>query len=69
LGVNLGSPSNTDTSIYDSVTYAVFTRTGAVTAAVPEPATWAMMLLGFGAIAFQTRRKRHLKSTYLAQVA
>jgi len=28
-----------------------------------------MMLLGFGAIAFQTRRKRHLKSTYLAQVA
>ena len=69
LGVNLGSPSNTDTSIYDSVTYAVFTRTGAVTAAVPEPATWAMMLLGFGAIAFQTRRKRHLNSTYLAQVA
>jgi hypothetical protein len=25
--------------------------------AVPEPATWAMMLLGFGAIGFQLRRK------------
>ena len=30
----------------------------ALTAAVPEPATWAMMLLGFGAIGFQMRRKR-----------
>ncbi|MEO8141386.1 MAG: PEPxxWA-CTERM sorting domain-containing protein [Sphingomicrobium sp.] len=29
-----------------------------VTAAVPEPATWAMMLLGFGAIGFSTRRRR-----------
>jgi hypothetical protein len=28
------------------------------TAAVPEPATWAMMLLGFGAIGFGMRRRR-----------
>lgn len=28
-------------------------------AAVPEPATWAMMLLGFGAIGFQLRRRRN----------
>jgi len=27
-------------------------------AAVPEPATWAMMLLGFGGIGFQMRRQR-----------
>ena len=27
-------------------------------AAVPEPATWAMMLFGFGAIGFQMRRSR-----------
>ncbi len=28
--------------------------------AVPEPATWAMMLLGFGAIGFGMRRRRHV---------
>jgi hypothetical protein len=33
---------------------------------VPEPATWAMMLLGFGAIGWQLRRRR---SSVLAQVA
>ena len=27
---------------------------------VPEPSTWAMMLLGFGAIGFATRRRRTL---------
>ncbi|QNN64600.1 PEP-CTERM sorting domain-containing protein [Sphingomonas rhizophila] len=27
--------------------------------AVPEPGTWAMMLLGFGAIGFGLRRRRH----------
>ena len=26
--------------------------------AVPEPATWAMMLIGFGAVGFQLRRRR-----------
>ena len=30
----------------------------AVTAAVPEPATWAMMLIGFGAIGFAMRRRK-----------
>ena len=28
--------------------------------AVPEPATWGMMLLGFGAIGWQLRRRRNL---------
>jgi hypothetical protein len=27
-------------------------------AAVPEPATWAMILMGFGAIGFASRRRR-----------
>jgi hypothetical protein len=36
------------------------------TAAVPEPATWAMMLIGFGAIGFQMRRRR---ASVLAQIA
>lgn len=35
-----------------------------VTAAVPEPATWAMMLVGFGGIGFaMRRRKRHVTTT------
>jgi PEP-CTERM motif len=36
-------------------------------AAVPEPATWAMMLLGFAGIGFQLRRKR--SGAALAQLA
>ena len=36
------------------------------TAAVPEPATWAMMLLGFAGIGFAMRRRRQ---PVLAQVA
>jgi hypothetical protein len=45
---------------YSSVTDAdrVFVRFTAQTASVPEPATWAMMLLGFGAIGFAMRRNR-----------
>lgn len=35
-------------------------------AAVPEPATWAMMLLGFGAIGFSMRKRRR---PTLAQIA
>ncbi|MCY7280567.1 MAG: FxDxF family PEP-CTERM protein [Sphingomonas bacterium] len=30
----------------------------AAQSAVPEPATWAMMLLGFGAVGFSVRRRR-----------
>lgn len=38
-----------------------------VTGAVPEPGTWAMMLLGFGAIGLSVRRRRHALS--IAQLA
>lgn len=31
-----------------------------VNAGVPEPATWALMLLGFGAVGWQLRRRRHM---------
>ena len=33
-------------------------------AAVPEPATWAMMLLGFGGIGVAMRRRRHATLTF-----
>ncbi len=31
---------------------------------VPEPATWAMMLVGFGAVGFSMRRRRRATVTY-----
>lgn len=34
-----------------------------VTGAVPEPATWAMMLIGFGAIGVSLRRRRKVTTT------
>jgi len=41
------------------LTFAKFTATGvAAPAAVPEPATWALMLLGFGGIGFAMRKQR-----------
>lgn len=33
------------------------------TAAVPEPGTWAMMLVGFGAIGFSMRRRRRVTAS------
>ena len=39
------------------------------TAAVPEPSTWAMMLLGFGAIGFGLRRRRVTKSPARTELA
>jgi hypothetical protein len=55
-----GSIHLTDTQGYSN---AVLYRS---TGAVPEPATWAMMLLGFGAIGLASRRRR---TRALAQIA
>lgn len=35
----------------------------AVAGAVPEPATWAMMLIGFGGIGFAMRRRSKVRTT------
>lgn len=51
------------TDSFDVVTYdAVFDITAA--SGVPEPATWAMMLLGFGAIGFAMRRRNRRELTF-----
>jgi hypothetical protein len=42
-------------------------RVGGVAAAVPEPGTWALMLLGFGAIGAAMRKRR--RTTHLPQFA
>jgi hypothetical protein len=43
------------------------TGPGTIATAVPEPATWAMMLLGFGAIGASMRRRRRVIA--IAQMA
>ncbi len=40
--------------------------TAAATPAVPEPATWAMMLVGFGGIGFAMRRRKSKVTTNIA---
>lgn len=49
-------------------TDAFETANFAVTAAVPEPATWAMMLIGFGAVGATMRRRRRTASRLLSAV-
>ena len=58
LGLNLGAGTYT-LHINGSYTGRVSSFGGDINfAAVPEPATWAMMLLGFGAVGFAMRRRR-----------
>ena len=42
---------------FESVANTGITATTTVPAAVPEPGTWAMMILGFGVIGYAIRRK------------
>jgi hypothetical protein len=42
-------------------------RLGGLSAAVPEPGTWALMLVGFGAVGVSMRRRR--RETHLPQFA
>lgn len=56
----------TNTLFYQAEVYANVTRlvvSPAVTPGVPEPATWAMMLLGFGGLAVAANRRRNTVRT------
>jgi PEP-CTERM motif len=76
-GISIGVGSGAGSGFNANVDNLAFTTDGgtarynfatANTAAVPEPATWAMMLIGFGGVGFQMRRTRR-KSGLLAQAA
>lgn len=59
----LGSICQDETATYTAQSFAVTltdTETGIsrILAPVPEPSTWAMMLVGFGAIGLRLRRKQ-----------
>jgi hypothetical protein len=73
---NLGFNANVDdtyqvnlvgTNANGTHTLTYFVKLGAGGGSVPEPATWAMMLLGFGGIGASMRRQR--RSVKLAQLA
>ena len=63
--VALGATFSDDTSTQPQNSYdALNARTYSINAtAVPEPATWAMMLLGFGMVGFGLRGRRQGKVT------
>lgn len=58
-----GGASSIDTSIPGSSALVLYGGDGT---AVPEPSTWGMLLLGFGAAGFALRRRR---KAFMAQVA
>lgn len=55
-----GTPGSQNGSLGGTVSFR------SVAAAVPEPGTWAMMLVGFGAIGFSMRRRRQTAHLYQA---
>lgn len=65
---DLGTPIDSITTALKGSSGVVLYQTGNPPPAVPEPGTWAMMLIGFGAIGFTMRNTRRRKAL-LAQAA
>lgn len=70
IGVGSGAGSGFSANV-DNLAFTTTTGTSrfnfATAAAVPEPGTWAMMLLGFGGIGATMRRQRRVRA--IAQIA
>lgn len=60
-GTSVGFPATITQMVYEN-TGAALTVAGAVTPGVPEPATWAMMMIGFGAMGAAMRRRSSVKT-------
>jgi hypothetical protein len=61
FGINSGFVAGANTLTFKVYDYGVITGlrvTDLIGTAVPEPATWAMMIAGFGLVAGQARRRR-----------
>ena len=43
----------------DDIALTAAVGTAVVAAAVPEPSTWAMMILGFAGVGFMAYRRKH----------
>lgn len=56
-------------SVVSTTAYQGTVKIASVNSAVPEPATWAMVLLGFGCIGFAMRLKKDAPVRKLASVA
>ena len=63
---NFGSGANADTFSLIVSSNPTPVVTPPVTGAVPEPATWAMMILGMGAVGFAMRRRQKISVSYAA---
>ena len=61
IDASLGLDPNNSTAFVTQVTFTddgVFTGTMTAITAVPEPSTWAMMILGFAGVGFLAYRRR-----------
>jgi hypothetical protein len=59
-GLGFTFPTSTSAGGYGQNGIALVNFSIAQNAAVPEPATWAMMLIGFGGIGFSVRRRKRM---------
>lgn len=66
VNLTFGAPLNGSvTGVFPGQNFRPFSVGGdlRVTGPIPEPSTWAMMLMGFGAIGYSMRRRKRTAST------